>query len=58
MVFSIGNNSNCAKWSDVDEIMFSEMGSSGLSVEEVLSIRVFDFVAIQAGHVIWESEDD
>ena len=38
--------------------MFPEMGSSGLSVEKMLSIRVFDFVLIQVGDVVLGSKDD
>ena len=33
------------------------MGSSGLSVEKMF-VRVFDFVLIRAGGVIWESKYD
>ena len=39
--------------------MFPEMmGSSGLSVEKMLSIRAFDFVLMQVGDVIRGSKDD
>ena len=34
------------------------MGPSGLSVEKMLSSRVFDFVLIWVGDVIWVSKDD
>ena len=44
---------------DIDVIMFPEMmGSSGVSVEKMLSIRVFDFVLMQVGDVIRGSKDD
>ena len=58
LVFSIGNNRNCAKWSDVDVIIFLEMGSSGLSVEKMLSIKVFVFVLLWVGDVTWGNKDD
>ena len=34
------------------------MVSSGLSVEKMLCIRVFYFVSIWVGDVIWGSKDD
>ena len=34
------------------------MGSTGLSVEKMFSIRVFDFVPIWVGDVIWGSKND
>ena len=34
------------------------MGSPGLSVEKILSIRVFEFVLIQVVDVIWGIKDD
>ena len=34
------------------------MGSSGLSVEKMLSIKVFGFVLLWVGDVIWGSKDD
>ena len=58
LVFCIGNNRNCARWSDVDVSMLPEMGSSGLSVEKMLSIRLLDFVPIWVGDVIWGSKND
>ena len=45
-------NRDCAKSSDIDVIMFLEMGSLRLSVEKMLCIRVFDFALIQEGDVI------
>ena len=38
--------------------MFPEIGSSGLAVEKILFIRVFDFVLIRVGDVIRGSKDD
>ena len=57
LVFSTGNNRTSAKWLDID-LMFSEMGSFGILVKKKLSIRVFYFVFLQVGDVIWESKDD
>ena len=57
LVFSTGNNRTSAKWLDID-LMFSEMGSFGILVKKRLSIRVFYFVFLQVGDVIWESKDD
>ena len=42
----------------VNVIMFPQLGSSGLSVEKILSITVYDFVAIRVGDIIWGSKDD
>ena len=58
LVFCTGNNTNCARWSDIDVIILPKMGPSGLSVEKMLSSRVFDFVLIWVGDVIWVSKDD
>ena len=58
LVFSVGNIMNCAKWWDIDVIMFPDINSSELSVEKILSIRVFDFVLMRVGDVIRGSKDD
>lgn len=58
MVFSIRNNRSCAKQSGINVIVFPEIGSSGLSVETMLSARAFDFVPIWVSDVIWGNKDD
>ena len=42
----------------MDVMMFPEIDSSELSVEKMLSIRVFDFVLIRVGDITGGSKDD